>query len=521
MGTSMQHAVVARDQWIKERQALLEEEKKLMKLRDKLNAKRRALPWVRVEKEYVFTGPEGEVTLSELFGARSQLFIKHFMLAPGQTRPCVGCSLEVDHIEGILPHIENHDVAYVVVARAPIDEIEAVRKRMGWRFRWVSSYGSDFNYDFNVSFKPEDMAAGQAYYNFRFTKPDREDLSGDSVFFKDDDGRIFHTYSCFGRGGEEFLGIYSYFDVAPRGRNETGPGHNLGDWARLHDMYAQGAPLRDCCAHAADEHDLALAATTRVDGHEVYYEWRGNLESGETPILLLHGGLNSIETNFPKLFPRFAKTRPVIAVEQQGHGHTADRDTPISLPSMRRDTLAVLDRLHVDRVHVVGYSVGGMLALELAIFAPQRVASLTAISASAGTRGMLPELVQMNRNPSHFPSRELEALLPSQDEFAAMRRNFAVNPSGAGRFDVVRAKMSELIAGDWGWSQTELQKIHVPVLILIGDRDFILPQHAVEMASTIPHAQLAILPGTTHMNILERADWIVPMIELCIGHAAP
>lgn len=527
----MQHAVVPRDQWIRERQALLEEEKKLMKMRDKLNEKRRALPWVRVEKEYVFTGPEGEVTLSELFGARSQLFIKHFMLGPGQTTPCVGCSLEVDHIEGILPHIENHDVAYVVVARAPIDEIEAVRKRMGWRFRWVSAYGSDFNYDFHVSFKPEDMAAGQAFYNFRYAKPDREDLSGDSVFFKDDDGQIFHTYSCFGRGGEEFLGIYSYFDVAPRGRNETGPTHTLGDWARLHNSYIRDAkveatgrhhtPLRDCCAQAVDEQDVAIAATARVDGHEVYYESRGNLESGETPILLLHGGLNSIETNFRTLFPRFAKSRPVIAVEQQGHGHTADRDTPISLSRMRRDTLGVLDHLHVDRVHAVGYSVGGMLALELAIFAPQRVASLTAISASAGNRGMLPELVQMNRDPSHVPSQELRALLPSQDAFAAMRSSFAVNPSGVERFDVVRAKMTTLLAGDWGWSETELQEIRVPVLILIGDRDFILPEHAVEMASTIPLAQLAILPGTTHMNILERAGWIVPMIEQRIGHAAP
>src|ERR1700682_491408 len=130
------------------------------------------------------------------------------MRAPGQTTQCVGCSFEVDHIEGILEHLDNHDVSYVAVARAPIEEIEVVRKRMGWRFTWVSSYDSDFNYDFNVSFTPEQIAAGCAYFNFRQADPGLEDLSGDSVFFKDDVGQIFLTYSTFGRGGEEFLGTY-------------------------------------------------------------------------------------------------------------------------------------------------------------------------------------------------------------------------------------------------------------------------------------------------------------------------
>jgi predicted dithiol-disulfide oxidoreductase (DUF899 family) len=234
------YQVVSRDEWLDARTALLAKEKAFTKMRDQLSAEQRALPWVRVEKDYVFNGPSGKVTLAELFNGRSQLFIKHFMMGPGQTRQCVGCSFEVDHIEGILVHLENHDVSYVAVARAPIEEIETVRKRMGWRFTWVSSYNSDFNYDFNVSFTPEQIAAGTAFYNFRQTNPGLGDLSGDSVFFKDDAGQIFHTYSTFGRGGEEFLGAYRFLDVTPRGRNENGPYHSLGDWVRPKNMYGKG-----------------------------------------------------------------------------------------------------------------------------------------------------------------------------------------------------------------------------------------------------------------------------------------
>jgi predicted dithiol-disulfide oxidoreductase (DUF899 family) len=158
------HEIVSRADWLVARKDLLKREKELTRLRDQLSAERRALPWVKIDKEYIFDAPEGEVTLAELFDRRSQLFIKHFMLGPGQTTQCVGCSLEVDHIEGILPHLENHDVTYAVVARAPIEEIEAVRKRMGWRFRWVSSYHSDFNYDFNVSWTREQVASSSAFY---------------------------------------------------------------------------------------------------------------------------------------------------------------------------------------------------------------------------------------------------------------------------------------------------------------------------------------------------------------------
>jgi predicted dithiol-disulfide oxidoreductase (DUF899 family) len=232
--------VVSREEWIKERRAFLAKEKELTRLRDELSRERRELPWVKIEKEYVFDAPEGKVTLAELFDGRSQLFIKHFMMGPDQVTQCVGCSLEVDHIEGVLVHLHNHDITYAVVARARIEEIEAVRKRMGWRFPWVSSYNSDFNYDFNVSFTPEQIAAGRAFYNYGYTNPGLEDLSGDSVFFKDDDGQIFHTYSTFGRGGEEFLGIYRYIDATPKGREEYGPYGSLADWARPRNLYDKG-----------------------------------------------------------------------------------------------------------------------------------------------------------------------------------------------------------------------------------------------------------------------------------------
>src|SRR5215472_2736430 len=176
------HETVSQKEWLVAREELLMKEKELTKLRDQLSAQQRALPWVKVEKSYVFDVPEGEVTLAQLFNGRSQLFVKHFMMGSGQIGQCVGCSFEVDHVEGILVHLENHDVTYVAVARAPIEEIEVVRKRMGWRFKWVSSYNSDFNYDFNVSFRPEEVAA--AYYNYRYMDPGLEDLSGHTVFFK-------------------------------------------------------------------------------------------------------------------------------------------------------------------------------------------------------------------------------------------------------------------------------------------------------------------------------------------------
>jgi predicted dithiol-disulfide oxidoreductase (DUF899 family) len=257
----MQHEIASRDEWLKARVALLAKEKAFTKAQEDMSAQRRALPWVKIDKEYVFDSRSGKVALSDLFNGRSQLFLKHFMMGPGQENQCVGCLLEVDHTQGLLAHLENHDVSYVAVARAPIGEIEALRKAMGWTFPWVSSFHSDFNYDFNVSFTPKEVAEKNAYYNYRHTDPGLEDLSGESVFYKDDNGQIFHTYSAFGRGGEQFLGIYGYLDAMPKGRNETGPHHNLVDWARPLNMYGKGgtvgnngryhAPGCACGAHAA------------------------------------------------------------------------------------------------------------------------------------------------------------------------------------------------------------------------------------------------------------------------------
>ena len=247
--------IVSKEEWRAARIALLAREKELTAMKDALAAARRALPWVRIEKDYVFDGPNGPVTLAQLFEGRSQLFIKHFMMGPGQSRQCVGCSLEVDHLDGIRVHLEHHDLTYAVVARAPIEEIERLKRRMGWDFTWVSSYRNEFNFDFNVSFSDAEIAQGRGYYNFQEVQvhPGVIDLSGDSVFVKDADGQVYHTYSAYARGGEQFLGIYSYLDVTPKGRAENGPYHSLPDWVRPRNMYGRGGMVEGTGRyHAAD-----------------------------------------------------------------------------------------------------------------------------------------------------------------------------------------------------------------------------------------------------------------------------
>ena len=216
------HEVVSREEWTKRRLALLQEEKDESKRHDAISERKRALPWVKVEKQYVFTGPEGDLSLADLFGNHSQLLLKNFMMGPNQDWQCPGCTLAVAHVDGLLEYFEHHDMAYVVVARAPIEEIEAVRRNMNWKFRWLSSSKSDFNYDFHVSFTPEERQKHKAIYNYReFDPKDSEDLSGHNVFYKDESGQIFHTYGTYGRGEEQFLGIYGFIDVLPRDGKRT------------------------------------------------------------------------------------------------------------------------------------------------------------------------------------------------------------------------------------------------------------------------------------------------------------
>jgi predicted dithiol-disulfide oxidoreductase (DUF899 family) len=242
----MQHQIVSREQWTAARQQLLAEEKQLTRLRDQVAAQRRELPWVKVDKTYVFDGPNGRETLADLFDGRSQLVVRHFMFAPGWGEGCIGCSFSADHLDGALVHLAQRDVTFVVVSRAPLAELQAFRQRMGWRFKWVSSYGSDFNYDYGVSFTPEQLAKGKVNYNYALTENAGEEMPGTSVFYKDADGTIAHTYSSFARGGEPLLGTYAILDMTPKGRNETGPRGNLTDWVRLHDRYDEDSA--SCCA---------------------------------------------------------------------------------------------------------------------------------------------------------------------------------------------------------------------------------------------------------------------------------
>jgi len=231
--------IVSRDEWLHARQELLTQEKALTRQYDVVAAARRTLPWVQIEKEYEFDTPDGKRTLSQIFDGRSQLIVRHFMLGPDWKEGCVGCAFASDHVGGALIHLQNHDVTYVAVSRAPLHQIELLRKRMGWVFPWFSSFASDFNFDFYVSFTKEEMAKGEVFYNYRMTRASIEDLSGLSVFYKDSDGRIFHTYSTYARGDEGGLTTYFYLDLTPKGRNETGRG-NLGDWVRHHDRYDAG-----------------------------------------------------------------------------------------------------------------------------------------------------------------------------------------------------------------------------------------------------------------------------------------
>lgn len=231
--------VVSHAEWVEARKQFLGKEKEFTRQRDELSRQRRELPWERVEKRYEFEGPQGKLTLGELFGKRSQLAVYHFMLGPGWSEGCKSCSYLADHFDGMTIHLANRDVTFAVISHAPIAEIEAFKKRMGWRFQWVSSFGSDFNYDYHVSFTPEQMNDSNMEYNYAKTKPGIEELPGASVFAKDADGNVFHTYSTYARGLDILVGTYNFLDLVPKGRDEEGLAHTMA-WVRHHDKYAEG-----------------------------------------------------------------------------------------------------------------------------------------------------------------------------------------------------------------------------------------------------------------------------------------
>jgi len=233
----MKHNVVSRDEWIAARRALLAEEKEFTLTRDRLSERRRELPWVKVDDEYVFEGPDGRETLSDLFAGKSQLIVQHFMFDPSWEAGCKSCSFWADNFNGIIAHLKHRDVSMVMVSKAPLATLEAFKRRMGWSFKWVSSFDNDFNRDYHVSFTPEELQQGRAYYNYQAnTSFPASEAPGISVFHKDEEGRIFHTYSCYARGLDMLNSAYYLLDLVPKGRDEKGLAHTMS-WVRLHDQY--------------------------------------------------------------------------------------------------------------------------------------------------------------------------------------------------------------------------------------------------------------------------------------------
>lgn len=229
----MQPKIVSRDEWLSARKQLLAKEKEFTRLRDKLSEERRALPWERVEKPYVFDGPHGKQTLAQLFDGRSQLVVYHFMFDPSWENPCKSCSFWADNFERNVVHIAQRDVTLIAVSRAPLAKLEAFKQRMGWTFSWVSSGGNDFNFDYNVSFRPD---ATNAKYNYAPKTSAMTELPGISVFYKDASGAVFHTYSSYARGLDMMNVTYQYLDLVPKGRNE-GEGTHPMAWLRYRDAY--------------------------------------------------------------------------------------------------------------------------------------------------------------------------------------------------------------------------------------------------------------------------------------------
>jgi predicted dithiol-disulfide oxidoreductase (DUF899 family) len=231
-----EHTIVSRDQWLEARRMLLAREKEFTRLRDELSRERRALPWVRIDKPYVFDGATGRQTLADLFENKRQLIVFHFMFGPDWDAGCKSCSFWADGFNGILAHLAQRDVAFAAISRAPLTRLQAFAKRLGWNFRWLSSAGSDFNLDFNVSFSAEALAAGKVTYNYAERETSMSDLPGISVFWRDDSGALFHTYSCFARGLDMMNPAYQYLDLVPKGRDEDGLPYPMA-WVRHRDLY--------------------------------------------------------------------------------------------------------------------------------------------------------------------------------------------------------------------------------------------------------------------------------------------
>jgi predicted dithiol-disulfide oxidoreductase (DUF899 family) len=231
-----QNPLVPAEEWVAARKRLLAKEKEFTRLRDDLSRERRALPWVKVEKKYVFDTPGGHQTLSDLFEDRSQLVVHHFMFGPDWEEACKSCSFWADNFNGIVVHLNHRDVTLVSVSRAPLEKIQAFRQRMGWGFKWVSSLRNEFNRDFHVSFSPEEIVKGPVYYNYTEQKFPSEEASGFSVFYRDPGGDVFHTYSCYSRGMDMLNGAYHYLDLVPKGRGEEGLPYTMA-WLRHHDKY--------------------------------------------------------------------------------------------------------------------------------------------------------------------------------------------------------------------------------------------------------------------------------------------
>jgi predicted dithiol-disulfide oxidoreductase (DUF899 family) len=232
------HTIVPREEWVAARRRLLAKEKDFLRLRDELSGERRQLPWERVGKQYTFEGPNGRETLADLFGGRSQLIVYHFMFAPDWEAGCPGCSFWADSFNDVIPHLNQRDVSLVAISRAPLQKLQAFAKRMNWNFKWVSGADSDFNFDYQVSFRPEDLARGTAVYNYKQHDRQNTDMPGFSVFFKDGNGELFHTYSTFARGLDSMNAAYQLLDLVPKGRDEAGLPFPMA-WVKLHDLYGQ------------------------------------------------------------------------------------------------------------------------------------------------------------------------------------------------------------------------------------------------------------------------------------------